>query len=285
MDLLDLRIFHDLYLEQNLTLVSKRLHLSQPTVSYRLNKIQEELGKPLYHFDGSYQFNSKAVQFFNYCRRSLEGYDALKESFARDNRYEVHLSAVAGYEYLSVIYQSLENAGVYPVIRITNSEIALSQVIEGQANLAIVGGLNRAIPRNLILQPLQEDKVILMYNASLPDDVSCIPLLVDEPHSGLRVLTDQYLETLAEKGSALPAVVGEIGSSFEKILIAKEKPVGFFIPQAYLSLIKYNRELIKTAEQYAFSRKVYAVYPRKLKGDPVLKTLIPLLRAASHQVS
>lgn len=44
MDFLDLQIFKQLYLQRNITAVSKSLYLSQPSVSYRLKKIQEDMG-------------------------------------------------------------------------------------------------------------------------------------------------------------------------------------------------------------------------------------------------
>jgi len=140
MDLLDLKIFKQLYIQRNISAVSRFLYLSQPTISYRLNKLQQELNITLYAYDGEYHFTPQGKVFYEYCERILRDHDELVTRLEGMNDFTVNLSTVATYLYLEPIYKLLHEKGLFPRIHTCRSDEAIRNIIDHQADVAIVGG-------------------------------------------------------------------------------------------------------------------------------------------------
>jgi hypothetical protein len=108
-------------------------------------------------------------------------------------------------------------------------------------------------------QRIVNEEIVLVYNASLPEDIEYIPVLLDDRQSGLNPLTVDYL-----KQQSGYTIAGEIGKSFEKLALVAHHPVGIFIPAEYRRYITTNhQEEVRISRKYSFYRDLYIVYHRE----------------------
>jgi len=259
MNIEDLKIYKTFYEYRNLTEVASRCNVSQPTVSYRLKKIEEELAGKLYTFDGRYHFNENGIRFYEFCKKSLTEFDSFKDHLILRDELHISLSSVATIYYMDTIYELLNERDKYPVISTTNSTEAIRDVADGDSVFAVVGGLkNSKLPSQLEKQRIVNETIVLAFNESLPDDIGYIPIVLDDRQSGLNPLAQEYLST-----HNTYKVVGEIGKSFEKINLVEQHPIGIFLPSEYKRFIHQNHSnAIRISSSYFFQRDMYIVYNR-----------------------
>jgi DNA-binding transcriptional LysR family regulator len=260
MHLSDLELYKTFYEYRNLSEVAERCSLSQPTVSYRLKKIEEELGIKLYTFDGRYHFTENGIRFYEFCTASTQEFHGFLENLERRRELHVSLSSVATIYYMESIYDLLQEEGWYPVISTASSAEAIRNVADGHSAFGIVGGVkNTRMPAQVAKQRIVNEEIVLVYNASLPEDIAYIPILLDDRQSGLNPLTVDYL-----KQQSGYTIAGEIGKSFEKLALVAHHPVGIFIPAEYRRYINTNhQEEVRISRKYSFHRDLYIVYHRE----------------------
>lgn len=271
MDIIDLKIFKELYFRRNITIVSKILYLSQPTVSYRLNKIQDELNVKLYEYDGGYRFTEEGSKFYNFCNETLNNYNQLASSLAAKQQIVINLSAVASWIYLPSVYTILQSNGYIPIINISSSDTAIAGLLEKRAIAAIVGGIKMELSKDIYVVELNEEKIVLALNTSLQDDLDKIDLIIDEKRSGLHSIVLDYIHA---HGGGIPKIVGEIGSSVEKLFLVERFPLGVFIPERYLHMVKYDEKSIKISDNYSFYRKIFLLFHKEDAKMKIINRII-----------
>ncbi len=273
MDFIDLKIFKQLYITRNLTQVSRELYLSQPTLSYRLNKLRDELDAKLYHYDGQFHFTESGKQLYQFCERALKEHAGFLQQLDNRNIIRIALSAVARYLFLEKIYSIFEETGAFPIINFTTSDEAVSELLEDRAMLSIVGGLNsEPDSQEFYTKELQSETLVLIYNERLLDDITRIPIINDEVDSGLHEMVLGYLEQF--EGIT---IAGEIGNSMEKISLVANHGVGSFVPEYFYTDIKDRFPSIRKSERYSFSRELYLLCQKKYLSNPTIEKIIRTL--------
>jgi DNA-binding transcriptional LysR family regulator len=257
MDLSDLSVYKAFYEFRHLSEVASRCNVAQPTISYRLKKIQDELGVRLYRFDGKYRFTENGIRFYEFCDATLSSYEGFLATTVSQDEIHVSLSSVATIYYMETLYDLLKSDGRYPVISTTSSAEAIRNVADGTSELAIVGGVqNTKLPSALAKRRLYHEEIVLVYNAKLPDDIQFIPILLDDRESGLNPLTIEYLKQFPKY-----RIAGEIGKPFEKLNLAATQPIGVFVPAEYRRYVHTNHtDQLRISERYSFSRDLFVVY-------------------------
>ena len=229
MDLLDLKIFKQLYLQRNITAVSKNLYLSQPTVSYRLKKIQEELDIKLYDFNGSFQFNEKSKLFFEYCVKVLNSYDQTLERLHENENYGISLSSISTTLYQSILFEACVELKIFPFIRTCTSEEAIIDVLENRSRIAIVGGISQRLSADMHIFSLKNEKIYFVHNNRCDGHISNTPIVLDQMNSGIRKNIEDYI-----LGFANVKIVGEVGATSHRLGLINDQPIGMFIQETYL---------------------------------------------------
>ena len=260
MELSDFKIFKSFYECRNLTEVAERNNISQSTVSYRLKKMEDELGVKLYRFNGKYYFSENGIRFYEFCTNSIGEYDSFLDKLEHKSELHISLSSVATMYYMEVVYDMLKDEGYYPVISTTSSSESIRNVADGKSIFAVVGGVsNTRLPSQLEKQRIKHEEIVLIYNSSLTDDIEYIPVLLDDRQSGLNPLAVEYLKTLDDF-----RIVGEIGKPFDKLALAAHYPLGIFIPGEYRKYVNntYN-DRIRISRKYSFHRDLFVVYEKK----------------------
>ena len=109
-----------------------------------------------------------------------------------------------------------------------------------------------------------------MYPQGFVDDLSLIPVLLDEPRSGLHELEKEYLAGFPET-----KILGESGLSLEKLLIAAASGAGCFLPEKSLAFAaKDTIAGMLVSDKYGFSRSLYFVYREENEGDETINAIL-----------
>jgi DNA-binding transcriptional LysR family regulator len=273
MDFIDLKIFKKLYITHNLTQVSRELYLSQPTLSYRLNKLRDELDAKLYHYDGQFHFTESGRKLYQFCERALKEHDGFIRELDNRNIIRIALSAVARYLFLEKIYAVFEESRAFPIINFTTSDEAVTELLEDRAMLSVVGGLkSEPDSHEFYTKELQSETLVLVYNERLIDDIGRIPILNDEVDSGLHEMVLEYLEQFEST-----KIAGEIGNALEKISLVNDHPVGAFVPEYFFAEIRDRFPKIRGSEQHRFSRELYLLCQKKYLSNPTVEKIIRTL--------
>lgn len=270
MDLTDLKIYKDFYIFRNLTEVSKRNYITQPSVSYRLSKIQEELKSKLYIYNGEYVFTENGEKFYEYCKRTLDDFEELSRHMLTKEPLTVNLSSAAVFHYLDKLYKQLHNYRLN--IEFTLSESAVKNLVEGRALFSIIGGLNLELPKFIEKKTLKTEKVVLVFHNTLNDDIKDIPIVLDERSSGLYKLEVDYLDKFENV-----QIAAEIGTSYEKLGLVNSNEIGIFISKEYVlnDIDRYKN--IAISKRYGFSREIYMLYHRKNRDNHIIRDIIECL--------
>lgn len=270
MDILDFKIFRLLYLLNNTAEVSRQLYLSSPAVSYRLTKMQEELGVELYSFNGKYNFTKEGKEFFEAAETILVKFDDTVTKFDRRGVYTISLSTAASFRYAPRVFKLLRERGAYPVIMTGDSMTAMKDVIEGTSKVAIVGGLRIGPFKRIVKKEIDRENIVLMYPQGFIDDLAHIPVLLDEPRSGLHELEKEYLAGYPET-----KILGESGLSLEKLAIAAAAGAGCFLPERSLAFAAQDAIAgMLVSSKYGFSRSLYLIYREEDGGDETINAII-----------
>lgn len=270
MDLLDFSIYRLLYLCHNTSEVARQLYLSTPAVSYRLSRMQEEIGVDLYSYNGKYHFTDEGKKFFDTCESILGKYEETINGFDKRGAYVVSLSTAAAHEFAPNIFSLIKSKGLYPVIMTGDSMTAIKDVLEGKSRFALVGGLNVRTFKKLRVKEIKKETIVFMYPECLVDNIATIPVLLDEPRSGLHSLEREYLN-----GFPSVNVIGEAGLFFEKLLIAAKANAGCFLPTTALDYVaKACAPGMVKSRHYGFERTIYLAYREEERGDAVIGAML-----------
>ncbi|MEB7846529.1 LysR family transcriptional regulator [Staphylococcus equorum] len=98
MDFRDLEIIKTLDDERNITRAATKLYVSQPSLSYKINTLEQELGVPLIiRTKKGIRFTSQGSHLVHYARKTLNGFNKMKDYLhSIDNEDEVSLAIVRG---------------------------------------------------------------------------------------------------------------------------------------------------------------------------------------------
>lgn len=275
MDFQDLKIFKQLYLQRNITAVSKSLYLSQPSVSYRLRKLQEDLGVGLYEFDGMYHFNERSKIFFDYCVKVLDAYEDMVEQLREDERYTVSLSTISTSLYQNIIFKACLDLKLFPNIRTTTSPEAIIDVLEGHARFAIVGGFHKEVANSLEAISLKSEKIVFVYHKACSGEIESTPIVVDQMNSGIRKGIDEYLEKFEGV-----QVVGEVGTTVHRLNLVNEHHVGMFIQEKYLQNM-VDLDNIAVSPSYFFIHHISLITKKSELENKITAKLIEILNSYS----
>jgi DNA-binding transcriptional LysR family regulator len=234
MDISDFRIFKYFYEYRNLSQVAVKNNLSQPSVSYRIKKMEDSLGVDLFHYDGKFHFTDNGLELYKTANKILDNYNSLVNNISTERKLNVFLSSVAVEYFLSSIHAIIRDKKYYPVIMSTSSSNAIKNIINDQGLFAIVGGIHNVhLPKQVIVQKIGDETIVLTYNSLTPDDIKYIPILLDEKDSGLNISAREYISQFSDV-----SIIGEVGKSFEKLKMVEQSNIGIFLPEAYMRKVK-----------------------------------------------
>lgn len=167
MELRDLRLFCHLARSLHFGRTSKALHVSAPTLSRVVQRLEDEVGEPLLLRDNrSVQLTAAGESFRQFAERTLEGWQQLEsqlhsQASTLGGNLRLYCSVTAAYSYLLDLLPPFRQQ--YPAVDLHletgDAALALERLVEGRCDLAIAP-LPAQLPQGLSLLPLGQSPLI-----------------------------------------------------------------------------------------------------------------------------
>lgn len=185
MDLRDLKLFLHLAESRHFGRSSKAMHVSPSTLSRQIQRLEEELGQPLFQRDNrTVQLTSAGEQLKSFAQQTLLHYQQLRSGLDQHGPTlsgELHLfcSVTAAYSHLPPILDRFRAQHPLVEIKLTTGDAAdaVEKVQSTEADLGIAGR-PESLPGSVDFTQIGEIPMILI-SPSLP---CAVRTQVSEPH-------------------------------------------------------------------------------------------------------
>lgn len=207
MDLHHLRIFLSVFRNRSFSKASVELHLSQPTVSDHIKKLETELRCVLFdRLARKIIPTPEAEMLFNHALEIIEKTDSIKNVLRRlkdevSGELIIAASTIPGTYLLPSLIASFRNKHpfVFFTIPVSDSKAVIQQVAAHQVLMGLVGA--KLTETQISYLPFLEDELIVISAPSLIKgnrisikDLSRYPMVCREEGSGTRQEAEKILE-------------------------------------------------------------------------------------------
>jgi len=185
MDLRDLKLFLHLAESRHFGRSSKAMHVSPSTLSRQIQRLEEELGQPLFQRDNrTVQLTSAGEQLRNFAQQTLLQYQQLRHSLGQhgpslSGELRLFCSVTAAYSHLPPILDRFRAQHPLVEIKLTTGDAAdaVEKVQSAEADLGIAGHPEN-LPSSVDFTQIGEIPMILIA-PSLP---CAVRSQTSEPH-------------------------------------------------------------------------------------------------------
>lgn len=302
MDLAYLRTFLLVLERESLSAAAEELGLSQPAVSKRIRRLEQELGCPLLVRDPRGVRPTQAGRLVAEGARSILAEERelarrLRELWAEElqGELEIGASTIPG-EYLAPSLLSdmrRKWPGVVARLRVGDTAEVVGWIATGQSDLGLAGA-RLGGRRGLAWEPFVTDEIVLAVPRShwlarqgvvQPEELAGLPLLQREPGSGTRQMVDMLL---AEQGISLPReTAGLVLGSTQALLqaVARGLGVGFISLRALRSWEGPDAPVPVRVAGVRLKRQLWTVYRTERAEQRLIREVLAFIRtwAAGHR--
>lgn len=259
MNINHLRIFYFVARTLSFSKAAEELHISQPTVSVQVKKLEEELGIDLFEQIGKKIFLTSAGEILNRYAKKIFYFEAEAENELREIRgikkgkLKIGASTTPGIYILPELIKSFEEQhdGVEINLTIYNSNVIQDLVMANELEYAIIGENIEWPPEELVVEHLVDDELVAIASPEHP--------LAKKGNIQIKDLVSQRL------------VLRQKGSSTREILEARTRDLGLELKAS----MQFNCvEAIKKAIEAKLG--VSIVSSRAIKAEIKNGTLKPL---------
>lgn len=290
MNVHQLRVFVLTVQEKKLAVVADTLGVSQPTVSFHLKKLQDDLGMPLF-VSGTHRLLTEAGKvFYHYARQMIGMEEHLAKTMQewRDVRAG-HLSLGATYTpatyMLPAHLAAFKRAHPDLTIKfeVNNENVLIGMIHDFELDLAILSNMPEDA-EGLILKPIDRDEMILVVSPRMDGwkgkerlelaDIPVLPLIMHEERSMSRKIIEEWASR-----NRIPLLISMVVSATETMKELVKQGVG----GAILSERSCRRE-VQSGEllgypvpAFAVQRQCYLAYRKDKLMTPAMNRFIAML--------
>lgn len=279
MDNFDLTIIKSLYEDKIITNVAKNLFISQPALTKRLVKLEEEFGAILFiRTKKGVTFTESGLLLYDYVIRTLENQEQLKRKINNINNkhyiLKIGSSNAFALQELPLLLSSFceSNNNIEFVI---NSKTSYEIYKDLTNNLINIAFLRDDFIWDGKKIKLAEEPVFLAYNKKINyNDLSSIPLITYEASPSIDNMMYRWLN---ENGVSKETAVIKANNTMVALKML-EKGVGWTImPLLYLQDFNgYMEEL--TIDNKKYTRSTYLYYTNDCKNDIIKSKFIDFIK-------
>lgn len=287
-----LKVFASVAQTLNYSKAAEELHISQPTVSVQVQKLEEDLGIDLFEQIGKKIYLTEAGQtLYSYAKKIFGLSDIAKEAIQdlrglKKGSISVGASTTAGIYILPKISRSFEqqNQGVEINLTIYNSQVIQDLVLSNQLEYAIIGDGVGTIPNDLFKQSICEDELVAIVSPEHP--------LAQVGNITIEDLLKQRL-VIRQKGSSTRDILEERARKLnlelkasmqfncvEAIKKAVESKLGVSIvtKHAIASELKSGTLTVINVTGIDLKRKLNLIYHKEKRFSPLGKAFLDFLQ-------
>lgn len=171
-----LRVFMTVAQTLSYSKAGEELHISQPTVSVQVQKLEEQLGIELFEQIGKKIHLTEAGHtLYTYAKKIFDLADIAKDTMTdlkglKRGNISVGAGTTAGIYILPTLTKSFEqlNEGVEINLTIYNSQVIRDLVLSNQLEYGIVGESTGIAPDDLSTQPFSKDELVAVVSPEHP---------------------------------------------------------------------------------------------------------------------
>lgn len=294
MNLAHLRYFVELVNTRHYTKAAKRLCITQPSLSYAISQLENELGVPLFEKDGrSLSVTKFGEQFFDYAQKALsildEGIQEIQKNAKGEGLIRLGFILPLGVKFIPEIAAAYIEENPELDIRFSFENGITEKLLNGLISKAYDLVFCSKPPENLGLTsiPVINENLVLIvppkhplanhYTVSLKETLD-YPYVYFSKGSGMRDLTDSIFSSLGY----MPNIAYEVEE--DRIiagLVAKN--FGIAIVSYSELLIRLNVKIIPIVDIES-ERKIYMVNDSRISMSPVVRSFYNFVANRSGEI-
>lgn len=291
MDSRDLEIIITLHEKLNITKTAESLYLSQPSLTYRLNKIENEFGiKIVERFSTGVLFTNEGRILLEYCLKTKKSYDDIIEYFKSHNQEKIStiyigVSTVYAKFYLADILNSFKkDFSNIKIELITGPSSKLPELFKGnKVDMLIVRGENDWKEEKYIIH--KDPYGIVASNEFSLKELTEKPWIQHRTENARIQSENIFLEWWNERYiQPFKSDIITVNSTEAALSIA-EKGVGWTVlPKAHISqnsLLKFFP--LEKKDGTKFLRDTSILYKRNSSKNIVIKNLVDYIMTKQKQ--
>ncbi len=297
MEIRQLEIFCVVTDERGFSLAADKLGLTQPTVSFQIASLEEELGTRLLDRGGRTTMLTKSGEvLYRYARQILELNDEAKQAIHSLigllwGEVALGASTIPGEYILPGMLQKFREGhpGIDITMKIGDTAGVIRNVLENEVELGVVGASEKN--DKLVFEKFVSDELVVIapaenkwfsYNSVTMDTLEKSPFVLREGGSGTRAIIEGKLN---EKGSNLESfnVAMTLGST-EAVKRAVQSGAGVSIvsERAVQNEVKLGTIKVFKIDGIELARDFYIVYRKQKVLSPAAEALLEFLKDAGE---
>jgi Transcriptional regulator len=276
---------------QKLYLVAQKLDITQPTVTFHLNKLQEELGVALFHTKSYHviKLTEAGKAFYHYARKicalSAEA-EAMMDVYrdAENGRLAIGSTHTPATYLLPPLLEQLKGRSPKLTVHldVRPASVIMEKIRQYELDLGVVSQTNIEDPQ-LLVQPIVRDDLVLIYGPRHPfaesgeitlEELARHPFISHEEGSISRQLIDNWAKTNGIK----PNITMEVSGS-EALKAAVQRRIGYgMIAEASIrDDLREGKLLSSPIPNWVPGRFIYLVQHRNKLISPAMQSFRELL--------
>ncbi|MFV0439705.1 MAG: LysR family transcriptional regulator [Lachnospirales bacterium] len=279
MDDFDIILIKSLYEDKIITNVSKNLFVSQPALTKRLKKLEQEFNATLFiRSKKGVSFTESGLLLYEYCKRNIEEKEHLKRKINNLNNTHHTLkigcaTAFALHELPIMLCNYYKNrAKVEIIIKSNTSYENYLSLNNKKINIAIIRESYSFDGKKI---KLSNEPVYFVYNKKIKyNDLSKIPLITYESSPSLDNLMYKWLE---ENNISKDTAIIKASNAIVALKLVEEGAGWSILPLLHLkNYTGYKEEL--TLENKEYTRTTYLYYNLECENDLIAMEFINFVK-------
>jgi DNA-binding transcriptional LysR family regulator len=268
------------------------MKVSQPTVTFHLNKLQEQLGVPLFvsASNRTIKLTDMGESFYHYAKQIVGMEDEISdmiEGFRGLHRGKLAIGATyTPATYILPEYLELFNEQ-YPEVQISlevnTASVLLAMLRNYELDLAILPHYH-IDDSDLHVSPLVKDDLTLIFSPTHPlaqlehlrlNDLQGLPMIMHEKKSISRKLIDQWAE---EHAISLKEVIVVSATETMKELVKRQLGVAIISEKSCARELGSGDLLGRPLPSFHYERNIYLVSKKDKLPSPTFKAFLDCTR-------
>ncbi len=295
MELKHLRSFATVVKYGSFTKAAEKLFVSQPTVSFHVQALEETLKQKLIvRTTKSLEVTPKGQEVYEYAVRMLELEERMLRACAREEKRIIHLGA-STIPSSYILPKLLPEFGAlhpdtYFIIHQSNSQGVMDGLADGVFDIGLIG---RKDEEKLTCIPFAEDRMVLItpvterflamkeLSETPLAQLLAEPIILREKGSGSKKVADEFLERMGIGEEQLHVTARINDQEAIKNLVAGGLGVSIISELAARNFVEEKR-LLEFELPGAGSRRLYLAYSREEFLPPHIREFVGFLRKKFH---
>ncbi|WP_458127073.1 LysR family transcriptional regulator [Paenibacillus sp. Z3-2] len=284
MNLQQLKVFVHVVNLKKLYLVAEKLNITQPTVTFHLNKLQEDAGMALFHTKtyhviklteagkSLYHYAKQIVALDDEMRRTLENHKGTAAEHLRIGSTHTPATYILP-DLLSVFRQEHD---IYLSLDVKPAAQIVEKIKLYDLDVGVISHTEPDDP-DLIYEPLMKDDLVIIFHPEHvlaakskvePHDLQSLPLIAHEEGSSSRTIINEWA---IENGVRFTEIMQVSGSEALKSMIRQNMGIGMVSQASIIQELAKGEIMSCALPNWSPIRTIYAVRHRN-------KLLTPWLR-------